>query len=139
MRLALLTRLQLDSTYNTLSYSGPDSERFTIQVLDHDLIRVQMHPDGTPRLDRTWTIVGPDGDVPREGRHRDDIAHFPQPAPRIQPDGDQVRITTDMLTITLDMRRAALRWQDAAGRIFAEDRPTAAYARGRAARGGGYD
>ena len=36
--------------------------------MEDALIRVQFWPDGQPRLDRTWLVAGPDGDVPREGR-----------------------------------------------------------------------
>src|SRR5690606_33440797 len=54
-------------------------ERLQISVLDHDLIRVQHWPDGAPRLDRTWMIVGPGGDAPHEGRRRDDLTPFSLP------------------------------------------------------------
>jgi hypothetical protein len=53
----------LDSslTSSTLAFAGQRSERFQVSVLDDDLIRVQMLPDGRPRFPRTWTVVGQDG------------------------------------------------------------------------------
>jgi hypothetical protein len=65
----------LDSslTSSTLAFAGERGERFQVSVLDDDLIRVQMFPDGRPRFPRTWTVVGQDGDVPFEGRLRDDL------------------------------------------------------------------
>ena len=52
--------------------------RLVVKVLENALIRVVLLKDGTYRLDRTWAIA-PEGDVPFDGRTRDDLAGFSCP------------------------------------------------------------
>ena len=76
-RITCPTRVSLaDPATHPLVLVGQRGERFAISVLDDDLIRVQHFPDGQPRLERTWMVVGREGDVPREGRRRDDLSPF---------------------------------------------------------------
>jgi alpha-glucosidase len=129
------------------AFSGTRGERLAIDVLDHDLIRVSVRPDGAARLDRTWTVLGdgdaasdnghaptPHADTPREGRLRDDLSPFPRPTPTITRADDSVTIRTDALTVTLDLTDARLSWADAAGRAFAADLRGRAYTYDRAGR-----
>ncbi len=104
-----------------LDFAGARGERLRVTVLDHALIRVQHWPDGTPRLTRTWAIVGPDGDVPREGRRRDDLSPFPLPPFAVDEDASAVRLRTDALTITVSLGDFRVTWADAAGVPFAAD------------------
>lgn len=103
-------------------------ERLSVHVLDHDLIRVCLRPDGAPRLSRTWLVSGDGGDVPHEGRLRDDTARFPCPPHEQAQDGATFTLATRTLHLTIttggDLR---LTWATAAGAIFAQDVPRRAY------------
>ena len=82
MRLTVLNHLQAVEAATgdpALCFRGARGEDFRLTVLDHDLIRVQHHPEGRPRLDRTWLVAGKDGAFPLEGRPRDDVSCFACP------------------------------------------------------------
>ncbi|NDJ61503.1 MAG: glycoside hydrolase family 31 protein [Chloroflexi bacterium] len=135
MRITVPARVTLEAaSAHTLTLTGAHRERFQISVLDHDLIRFSHHPNGEPRLDRTWLIVGADGDVPREGRRRDDLAPFALPAFDTTVGPDEIMLTTAQLSVTIDLADLYLRWADREGRIFASDLPGRAYPYDRAGR-----
>jgi len=96
----------------------------SIRVLEHDLIRVSLKKDGTWRLDRTW-CVAPGGEMPWQGRSRDELTGFACPAAKIT-DGETLVIETDVLRLTVS-QPLHLAW---AARIdgewvpFVEERPT---------------
>lgn len=122
MRIQISSELQFARQSGpTLTYRGPAGEHFSLDILDHDLIRVWHCPDGTPRLDRTWMVVGADGETPRAGRSRADRSPFPCPPYRAELDGPVQHIATEKLTITVHTGRLALAWSDALGRPFASD------------------
>ncbi len=135
MRLTTLTDLR-PTTPDTAShyrFAGARGEAFAVTVLDHDLIRVQHHPDGAPRLERTWLVVDADGDTPREGRRRDDLSPFPLPAHTLMQ-GERVwQIGTDALRIDVHLD-GHLEWHTRAGKHFAADLPRRAYTYDRAGR-----
>ena len=80
MHLTIPQNVNLSGTNsNSLSFLGNKGETFQVCILDDDLIRVSMYPDGKPRLDRTWMVSGNGGDVPLTGRLRDDFSPFPCP------------------------------------------------------------
>ncbi len=111
----------VESGSPTLEFAGQQGERLRITVLDHGLIRVQHWPDGTPRQDRTWTVVGADGDVPREGRLREDLSPFPLPPFEVHESDGVVTLRTEALNVTVSLGDFRLSWADAAGRSFAAD------------------
>src|SRR5215217_1143627 len=105
-----------------LHFSGSRGEQFRVDVLDHDLIRVRHHPDGKARLDRTWMVLGKDGEMPLEGRSRDDLSGFPLPAYHAEAGDASITVRTDQLTVKIhlddDFR---LEWYDTANQRFAAD------------------
>lgn len=105
----------------TLVFAGRRGERLRITVLDHGLIRVQHWPDGAPRQDRTWTVVGADGDVPREGRRREDLSLFPLPPFEVRQEPGAIHLRTEALNLTASLGSFRLTWADAGGRTFAAD------------------
>jgi alpha-glucosidase len=115
-------------------FAGARGERLQVTVLDHDLIRVQHFPDGAPRFDRTWMIVGADGDAPREGRRRDDLSPFPLPDFAREIGAGSVRLRTGRLALEIALDPFTLRWSDTEGREFAADVSGRAYAYDRASR-----
>ncbi|MEW6578421.1 MAG: hypothetical protein AB1435_04420, partial [Chloroflexota bacterium] len=84
-----------------LVFMGARGERLQITVLAHDLVRVQHFPDGAPRLDRTWMIVGAGGDVLREGRRRADLSPFPLPDFAREIGAGRVRLRTERLVLDI--------------------------------------
>jgi alpha-glucosidase len=124
----------IDPAAHPLAFVGQRGERFQISVLEDDVVRIQHWPDGQPRLDRTWMIVGTDGDVPREGRRRDDLSPFSLPAFDLDIGDDLVHLRTGQLHLEITLSDSSLRWADAAGRWFAADLGQRAYAYDRACR-----
>lgn len=119
---------------DSLTLEGQRGERFVISVLDHDLVRVQHRPDGFPRLDRTWSVVGPSGDVPLEGRPRDDLSPFPRPGLHLEDTADGLAIRTDALALHVRLGDLRLEWRLPSGEVFASDVPARAYTYDRAGR-----
>lgn len=119
-----------------LRFNGSRGEQFRIDVLDHDLIRVRHYPDGRARLNRTWLVVGKDGDMPLEepleGRARDDLSGFAMPPYAVDSAADQITLRTNALQLTIHLDDFWLEWRDAAGERFAADQPHRAYAYDRA-------
>ncbi|OUS37801.1 alpha-glucosidase [Rhodobacterales bacterium 56_14_T64] len=114
-----------DGNVVTLTVEG--QHRLSLTVLEHDLIRVSLCKKGTWRQGRTW-CVAPDGDVPWQGRERDDTAGFTCPYFEFDQGEDVVVLTTQTLRLTvrhpLQFEWAA--WVDGAWTTFAQDRPTGA-------------
>jgi len=133
MRLTTLTRVSLiDSAAHPLVFTGARGERLQVSILDDDLIRVEHYPDGKPRLNRTWMVVGKDGDVPREGRRRDDLAPFRLPPFEINRTDNPLRVRTQKLQFDIALDPFAISWADASGQPFASDLLERAYAYDRA-------
>ncbi len=123
MRITNPTPFRLTQTAPFIQLTGQRNERFTLQVLEHDLIRVQHWPDGSPRLTRTWMV----GDAPREGRPRQDLSPFSLPAYQLISDENHLQLITDNLQLTTSFDNMALRWLDSEGREFAADLLTRPY------------
>lgn len=123
-----------ERTDSSLSLLVEDRHRFTVTVLEHDLIRVTLLKDGAYRLDRTWAIA-PDADVPFEGRSRADTSGFSCPGFHLETNEDSLVLETDHLRLTIG-RPLHLTWQARAGidapwQEIARDRPQDAYMIGR--------
>ncbi len=111
-----------------LKFKGHHQETFQISVLEEDIIRVQHFPDGKPRLSRTWSIADKDGDVPLEGRSREDLSDFQLPAFKISKGTDKVQFSTERIQVEIDITDARLTWRTQPDqKIFAADLPRRAY------------
>lgn len=77
--------------------------RAVVTVADHDLLRIEVLPLGRQVQERTWAIVGGDGDVPRKGRPRDDVERFPRPPFFVVDDGRTLHLRTDALHLRVDL------------------------------------
>ena len=113
---------------HTIYLAGDKGEQFQFSVLDHDLFRVQMRPDGNYRLDRTWMVVDESGDTPREGRKRANISHFPCPEWESEQSNHAVKLRTDLLEVDIRLNEIMISWKDAEGQSFASDASVSAYA-----------
>lgn len=117
-----------------LVFESQQGTRFRISVLEPDLVRVEHLPDGTPRMERTWTVVGFDrsstmqiADVPREGRQRSDYSGFSLPTYTTRVSDEVVEIDTGQVHIEASTGEFGLRWYNQDGVLFAADRDIHAY------------
>jgi len=115
------------ATPTHFEFGGARAEAFHLAILEADLIRVSLYPQGAPRLDRTWMIVDANGDMPREGRPRADLRPFGLPACKHQLAGESLHIQTDALHLRVDLGDFCIHWHDAQDRLFAADLPYGAY------------
>jgi alpha-glucosidase len=97
-----------ESSLNGLKFIGKLQETFQITILEEDIIRVQHFPDGDPRFHRTWSIANESGDVPLEGRSREDLSSFSLPAYHSGTNDDLVQILTKELRIEIDTKDGSL-------------------------------
>ncbi|MCX7787406.1 MAG: glycoside hydrolase family 31 protein [Spirochaetes bacterium] len=128
MKLTTFKKATLSGHPPTLWFRGEGGEQFSLTVLDHHLVRFRFLPDGTPRLHRTWSVhPQPAQEVPLEGRSREDLSGFPCPPMKLECTSGGYTLTTQELTVEVQLDPFSLRWKDARGRVFAEDLSTKAY------------
>ncbi|CTQ75572.1 glycoside hydrolase family 31 protein [Roseibium alexandrii] len=123
-----------EQTETGLALLVEDQHALVIRVLEHALIRVSLLKDGVHRLDRTWAIA-PNGDVPWEGRSREDLSGFTCPGFSLTQENNRLQLTTDCLRLTVETP-LALVWEyrdtaNAEWQEIARDRPQDAYMLGR--------
>ena len=100
-----------------------------IYVLEEDIIRVLVLPDGELKQPRTWAIAPGADDVPDEGRHRLALTGFSAPAPVVRLDGRSLVLETRRIRLSIALNDFKCRWQilDKTWKNAALDRPTQAY------------
>lgn len=117
-----------------LSFADPYHARLQVSVLESDLVRVQLYPDGEPRFTRTWMIVDQHGEMPREGRRRDDLSPFSLPDFRLEQRENLIHAETDALHFSIALDDFRITWSTPDGQAFAADNRTRAYAYDRSGR-----
>jgi alpha-glucosidase len=104
--------------------------RLRIRAMDETLLRIVVEPaEGLP-LDRSW-MIAPQGDVPWEGRHRDDLAGFAPPATAIETQDAATVLTAGAFRVTLRPAPFRLAVEQKVGgewRPWLEDRATGGFA-----------
>ena len=103
--------------------------RVHIFVLEEDIIRVLVLPDGELKQPRSWAIAPGEADTPDEGRHRLGAAGFSRPAATRRLEGRTLILETSRIRLTVDLDDFKCRWQifDGEWKSAARDRPTQAY------------
>ncbi len=107
-----------------------DGYRLRIRALSNDLLRVVVEPAKGLPVDRTW-MVAPEGDVPWEGRHRDDITGFSLGAVNVATAESATVVTAGNFRLTLTgapLRLAVEQRVDAVWRPWIRDRATGGFA-----------
>src|SRR5207237_5121761 len=69
-----------------------------IAILENDIGRVTLRRPEGYRLDRGWAIAPDRIEPPFEGRPRDDVSGFANPAPKVSEAGGIVTVAADGLT-----------------------------------------
>jgi alpha-glucosidase len=101
--------------------AGKKNESLTVLALETDILRVSFLPDGQWRLDRTWMMVGKNGDAPREGRSREDLSAFSCPKVSTTHDKNQAILSTLKLRIDIQTYPFCIRYETIDGQHLALD------------------
>ncbi len=100
-------------------------------VLEDDLVRLLVLPNGALEQPRSWTLAPGADDGPLEGRDRFDLSGFSCPAFTLdQADSGRLTVSTPRLRLTITLENFACRWFVKLGEGWVEamqDRPTQAY------------
>ncbi len=124
----LFTLAEADGNHLVLrAASGATAHVF---VLEQDVVRLLVLPDGALRLPRTWAIAPGLDDLAPEGRDRFDLSGFSLPAFELQQDGQALRITTRDVRLSIALDGLRCRWETRCRgewQVAAADRPTQAY------------
>ena len=101
-------------------------------VLEEDVVRLLVLPDGRLRHPRTWTVAPGLDDVPDEGRDRFDTAPFACPAFHLEEQEDRLVVATTCLKLEIELRGLRCAWSIRSEESepwisTVRDRPTQAY------------
>lgn len=99
-----------------------------IAILESDIGRVTLRRPEGYRLDRGWAIAPDRTEPPFEGRRRDDISGFANPATTVSEDGGIVTLAAAGLRAQIRLDPFGIAWYRAGEQQpFLRDRPTQAY------------
>ncbi|MGI4878312.1 MAG: TIM-barrel domain-containing protein [Janthinobacterium lividum] len=99
-------------------------------VLEDDIVRLLMLPDGTVHSAPSWAIAPGADDIAEPGRDRMNTAGFTLPPFTVDEAHDAIVITTARIRLTIQRTGLLCRWEQRSGdgwRTMAVDRPTQAY------------
>lgn len=115
---------------NRLTLQSAQGATIEVFVLEEDIVRLRVLPDGKPHGPRTWAIAPGMDDVPLEGRERLDLSGFALPRYVSEIADDCVRVSTSKIRLTVRLDGGFCSWQinkDGEWHVALEDRPTQAY------------
>jgi alpha-glucosidase len=113
-----------------LVLKADSGETAHIFVLEPEIIRLMVLPDGAMRFPRTWAIAPGQPDVAYEGRDRFDLSDFSLPDFELTSDEHGMTVETDCLMLELLWRNLRCQWSMRVGdawRTIVADRATQAY------------
>jgi alpha-glucosidase len=119
-----------ERTDGQVTLQSPQNHRIHLFVIENDIIRVLVLPEGKLRFKRTWAIAPGLEDVPLEGRDRFDLNDFALPAFELTESYEQLQVTTEHVRLTVQLKGASCRWEikyDDHWLPVAADRPTQSY------------
>ncbi|MBV8900486.1 MAG: alpha-glucosidase [Verrucomicrobia bacterium] len=113
-----------------VTLQSPQNQRIHLFILEPDIIRVLVLPDGKLRFPRTWAIAPGLEDVPLAGRDRFDLENFALPAFDLVETPEQLQITTESVRLTARLKGFFCQWESKHGDQWvpvAADRATQNY------------
>lgn len=113
--------VEIDKHGSALHLAGQDHARLMIHVLEPDILRISLQPEGGWRLDRTWMIVGSEGGMPREGRLRDDMSAFANPALEWVEEKNKWEVDTGLLRLHVQQNPFLIQYATSSGVPLALD------------------
>ena len=99
-------------------------------VLEDDIVRLLLLPDGTIHSAPSWAIAPGAEDIDEPGRDRMSVEGFSCPGFGLIESDDSVAVETPRIRLTITLRGFHCRWEQRGAdgwRLMAEDRPTQAY------------
>jgi alpha-glucosidase len=115
---------------NRITLKSGDGHVAHVLILEDDIIRVMVLPDGALRFPRTWAIAPGVDDVATEGRDRFDLSGFSLPNFRLTETDSRLSVETSRIRLTLRLNGFFCQWEvmhDGTWQRVAKDRPTQAY------------
>jgi len=119
-----------DQTPGWLTLTAAGGATAHLFVLEEDIVRVMVLPDGVLTQPRSWAIAPGLTDLPATGRDRFDLSGFSLPAFTFDIEGDVLTLSTARIRLTVQMVGLLCAWAIKVGdqwRAVARDRPTQAY------------
>jgi alpha-glucosidase len=113
-----------DGNHLTLASDGPAIAH--VFVLEDDIIRVMVLPDGVLKQPRSWAIAPGLDDVPDAGRDRFDLSGFALPDFTLEESDGKLTVQTAKLRLTIKLAGFFCSWKTS-GVAVLRDRPTQAY------------
>lgn len=101
-----------------------------IWVLEEDIFRVLVLPQGRLQMPRSWTVAPGLEDLPVEGRDRFDLSGFSLPAFELRPQPGRLQISTGAVRLSITLAGFFCRWESrhqGQWQTTAADRPTQSY------------
>jgi alpha-glucosidase len=115
---------------NHLVLSSREGAVAHVWVLEEDIVRVLLLPQGHLTMPRSWTVAPGLEDLPVEGRDRLDTSGYSLPAFELTQQDQQLRIATSAIRLTIRLEGFFCQWQSLHHGQWvstAVDRPTQAY------------
>jgi alpha-glucosidase len=113
-----------------ITLASPEGAVALVCVLEDDIVRVSVLPDGQWNFRKSWAIAPGAEDVATEGRDRLDLSGFTLPDFSFADDGEVLRIETARLRLRIRLAGFSCAWdvkRDGVWHRVAKDRPTQAY------------
>jgi alpha-glucosidase len=115
---------------NRLTLRSPAGHVAHVFVLEQDIIRVMVLPEGALRSRRSWAVAPGQEDVLSEGRDKFDLSGFSCPAFSLEDTPEGLAVTTGRLRLSIRLRGFYSTWETRVGgtwRGAAADRATQNY------------
>ncbi|MBV8968919.1 MAG: glycoside hydrolase family 31 protein, partial [Verrucomicrobia bacterium] len=113
-----------------ITLRGSQSQVIYLFILEQDIVRVLVLPDGELRFPKTWAIAPGLEDVPLAGRDRFDLQQFTLPAFELAETPEELHVTTERIRLTVRLKGFFCRWEVKQGDrwvLAATDRATQSY------------
>src|SRR5450830_851756 len=110
---------------NHLHLRGDTAAVIDVFVLEHDIIRVRVLPNGVARGPRSWAIAPGQEDVAIDGRDRLDLSGFALPAFTLREETDTLHVQTEDVRLDIKLNGGRCSWslrRDGVWHIVLEDR-----------------
>ncbi|MFT4171862.1 MAG: glycoside hydrolase family 31 protein [Rhodocyclaceae bacterium] len=115
---------------NHLTLKSSNGHVAHIFVLEKDVVRVFLLPQGVVRFPNTWAIAPGLDDIPKEGRDRFELSGFSLPAYTMSESDGTLCVTTEDIRLTIALRGLFCQWEvrrDGQWHVAARDRATQSY------------
>jgi alpha-glucosidase len=110
-----LARIQsfsvVDQTGSRITLQSPEGHVAHVFVLEEDIVRVMVLPDGQLHFPNTWAIAPALEDLPYQGRDRFDLSGFSLPPFELSKDSDKIIVATTRIRLTVELRGFFCRWE----------------------------